>query len=538
MALAGTAHAQTVARPATFNGSPIVLTGNDSLTISDPDYTIKNDITLRGNSTLIISDAALMHASDYSGQFSLNAYDNSTVIVERSTIRSSPWINWYFWDHSSLQMTDVVNAQSAIWITLANRATATVRNVSSFHGTATSLALVDVDGAGEAFIETGFPAGSTADVSFPSTVGSTPYVFVTDVEMPGQLKLANVGPIVWGIGIFPESDITIRDTRDVAIGFDLPRTYSGLTARFDNLGPKLYVDDSWSFADSRLRLVNTKVSGWYPYASGDNRLIVTNSDLADQSGSQDSATISVADSTMTYTVARQSVRIDITRSFINGDLTAKDNGIITITDSAVSGQLVREGNGLIVASGLFGLGKGFLGQLTGNRSEVISGRASIKGSYFGPGSYTPILRTDPNVIRLSPNQSYRLSFRYRILTAPSKGFGVQFLSGKALAAGNFLPDLTISGKDGETGTATLSTKLGPYDDYWAVWNIISTGALVIDDIQLVDVASGQVIASEGGETPIATENPQREAPASDPERKGGVGSIPAPGIHLRASPRP
>jgi len=267
---------------------------------------------LRGNSTLIIRDAVVTHTCDYTLQFSLNAYDNSKVIIERSTIKSSPGINWNFWDNATLEMTDVVNAQSSIWMVAANRATATIRNVSSFHGTATSRAFVDIDGAREAFIETGFPAGTTADVSFPFTVGSTPYIFSLDLdgEMPGQLKLANVGPIEWGAGIFPESDITIRDTRAVTIGPDLPRTFSGLTARFDNLKPKLYVDDSWSFAGGRLRIVNTNVTGWYPYASGDNRLIVANCDLADQSGSQDSASISVADSTMSYTVARESVRID------------------------------------------------------------------------------------------------------------------------------------------------------------------------------------------------------------------------------------
>lgn len=85
-----------------------------------------------------------------------------------------------------------------------------------------------------------------------------------------------------------------------------------------------------------------------------------------------------------------------------------------------------------------------------------------------------------------------------------------FVSGDVIASdngiiGNYLPSLTIDGRDGDMGTATLTATLGPYDDYRANWTINATGALVIDDIQLVDVATGQVIASESGENPVAIE---------------------------------
>lgn len=524
--LGGTGHAQTsisgrtlrpapaVMRPATFNSSPIVLTGNQSLTISDPDYTVKNNITLHDSSTLIITDSTFMHASDYSGQFSLRAYDNARVIIERSTIRSSPWINWSFFDSASLQMTDVTNGTSAIWHNFLGQSVATIRNVSRFPAAVSFFSSLDIDGAREVSFEPVLPARSVVDESFPAAMGSAPYVFPNDDDrgVNFRLRVANAASANWGVTILPESDITFRDTR-IGIGIQLPSSYSGLVARFDNLRSRLYADDAWSVANGVLRLKNTVATGWYASASGDNRLSVTNSTLADMSGSQDQAEVSIADSTMSYTLARQFVRIDIARSMINGDVVATDNGIITITDSAVSGRLVREGNGLIVASGVTGLGRGFSGRLTGDPAEVISGRASIKGSHFGSESYSAILSSDPNVIRLSANQTYRLTFRYRIVTAPSNGFEVSFLSQKGIAAGNFLPGLTITGRDGETGTATLTTRLGPYDDYWAKWGIVATGALVVDDIQLVDVATGQVVASEGGESPLTVESP---APAPVP----------------------
>jgi hypothetical protein len=485
----------------TFNGDPIVLTGNQTLTITDPDYVIKNDITLHDNSTLIIRDSTFTHSSDYFDQFTLRAYDNAKVIIERSTLRGTA--NWKFSGNSSLRMTDVPDY--TLWSVFSDQSTAIVRN-ANFRVTVLDASSVDIDGARQADIETGFPPASTVDESLPLSVGSTPYVFPNDGErgIRYQLKLANVAATNWGVTIEPDSDITFRDTR-VAIGMQLPSTYSGLTVQLDNLRSKLYVDDSWSFAHGVIRLKNTYAGAWYPGASGNNRLIITNSTLADMDIHNGRAQVSISDSTLSVPVAREFVRIDITRSAVNGNVTAIDNGIITITDSVVAGKLVKQGNGLIIATGLIGLGKGWQGLLTVDPSEVISGRASIKAVNFGTSGYFPVLTSDPNVIRLSANQTYRLTFKYRIVTAPSKGFDVEFLSGKGIAAGNFLPSLTINGKDGDTGTATLTTKLGPYDDYWVKVGIIATGALVIDDIQLVDTATGQVIASEGGEDPITVD---------------------------------
>jgi hypothetical protein len=489
-----------VVRAATFNGSPIVLSGNQTLTISDPDYTIKANIILHDNSTLIIRDSLFRHANDFAAQFSLSVYDNARVIVERSTLSSTN--SWQFYDNASFQMTDVTND---IWMNFSGQSTAVVRNVSQYRGTMSFSASVDIDGAREAGIEFVFPAGSTVDESMPATIGSTPYVFPNESDrgVNFRLRAANVGATDFGVTILPESNITFRDTR-VGLGPELSRTYSGLTATFDNLRRKLYADDSWPFAGGVIRLVNTYVDSWYPSASGNNRLIVTNSTLADIDGNQDQAQLSISDSLLSVPVARSSVRIDITRSVVNGDVTAIDNGIITITDSVVGGRFIKQGNGIIVATGIAGLGPGFSGFLTGDPSEVITGRVSIKRMSFGLES-TPVLTTDPSVIRLSANQTYRLTFKYRIVTAPSKGFSVDFLSQKGLSTGNFLPGFRINGKGGDIGRATLTAKLGPYDDYWANVGIIDTGVLVIDDIQIIDVATGRVIASEGGDGPLSAD---------------------------------
>jgi hypothetical protein len=140
-----------------------------------------------------------------------------------------------------------------------------------------------------------------------------------------------------------------------------------------------------------------------------------------------------------------------------------------------------------------------IGQVSTVASEVIDGSASVKGSYSGTGSYTPYMRTDPSRLLLAPGSTYRITFKYRILVTPNRGFETLFYSPTGGAAGNFLPSTTITGAAGASGTQTLTNTLGPYSDYEARWNIVGTGAISIDDIQIVNVTTGLTIATEDAE---------------------------------------
>src|SRR5262245_35564417 len=59
-------------------------------------------------------------------------------------------------------------------------------------------------------------------------------------------------------------------------------------------------------------------------------------------------------------------------------------------------------------------------------AEVISGSASIKGSYSGPDADSGIARlflsTDPSLIRFTPFGTYTITFSYRVIVAASGGF--------------------------------------------------------------------------------------------------------------------
>lgn len=63
----------------------------------------------------------------------------------------------------------------------------------------------------------------------------------------------------------------------------------------------------------------------------------------------------------------------------------------------------------VLGSG-FSLGVG--GSLTSDPSEVVSGKESIKGSDIGTGAYTTYLQTNPTIIPLTPNHSYRVTFQF------------------------------------------------------------------------------------------------------------------------------
>ncbi len=150
------------------------------------------------------------------------------------------------------------------------------------------------------------------------------------------------------------------------------------------------------------------------------------------------------------------------------------------------------------------------GSVTSNPNEIIDGGYSIKGTYTGTKAFTPYLETVPSVLPLTARHTYRVSFRYKILTAPSNGIEVLFLSPSAAAQGNFLPSVTITGAAGTTGTTTLTNTLGPYTDYRALWTIAGTGAISIDDIQIIDVTSGKVIGTTNTESILTS--PMRMVP--------------------------
>lgn len=139
------------------------------------------------------------------------------------------------------------------------------------------------------------------------------------------------------------------------------------------------------------------------------------------------------------------------------------------------------------------------GSTTTVKNEVIKGNGSIKGSYTERNSYTPYIYTNPEIIKLVPGQTYTVTFQYKIIATPDKGFEVLFYSPLGGKAGIWLQSHVITGVKGETGTATLTNTLDNFTDYRINWNIMATGSIVIDDIKIINTATGRVIVKENVE---------------------------------------
>src|SRR5262245_57870635 len=160
------------------------------------------------------------------------------------------------------------------------------------------------------------------------------------------------------------------------------------------------------------------------------------------------------------------------------------------------------------------LGKGWLlgptGSVTSAPGEIISGRNSIKGSGDGSSGslFQSLLVTDPSVVQFTPNQSYTITFAYRIITSSSSGFEYGFSSSTGIGgARDFGPSRNINGSSGSSGTVTTTFSLHNWPDYQVNFAFPGTGAIVIDDIRITDASTAQLAASENGEGPSVVPGP-------------------------------
>jgi len=149
------------------------------------------------------------------------------------------------------------------------------------------------------------------------------------------------------------------------------------------------------------------------------------------------------------------------------------------------------------------------GSFTSNPSEVIAGTESIKGSYSGTNTFTGYFRTNSSVLPFAASHAYQVTFQYKILAAATNGFPVGFHSLAGGSAANSIVGIgtTVTGLAGATGTATVNATIGPYTDYYFFWGINGTGGIAIDNIQVIDGATGKVIAFENAEGTAAGPGP-------------------------------
>src|SRR5262249_45948709 len=82
---------------------------------------------------------------------------------------------------------------------------------------------------------------------------------------------------------------------------------------------------------------------------------------------------------------------------------------------------------------------------------------------------------------------------------PGNGLNVYFYSPTAASQGSFSSGQTVSASAGSSGSVTMTNTLGPFDDYAAYWSFNSPGSVVIDNIQIVNLSTGAIVATEDAE---------------------------------------
>jgi hypothetical protein len=332
------------------NKEALVLSGHESLEMTNSHYTQNNNIILKDTATLIIRDSFFDHRHDYSFQYRLRAYDNASVVIENSTLRSSDWLNWFFDGHSSLVLRNVTNGQSTIWHVFQGYARATVDRTAKFGATMSDQVEFDIADTATTFIEFVFPPGSSVDEAFPAAMSD--YSFPNDGErgIRTKLRIKNSRAWSWGITVNAGTSATIRDTHSLVVTFHLGKPYNNVTAEFSGLLPEHHEDQTWQIRDTRLRLINTKTERWSPIVSGHNTLIVRDSAIADNAFSFDNANVVYDRCVISFLHGNDQVHMRIKDSVVEGDVVATGNSVIELINTRVEGKIVEKNNGRIIVT--------------------------------------------------------------------------------------------------------------------------------------------------------------------------------------------
>jgi len=128
-----------------------------------------------------------------------------------------------------------------------------------------------------------------------------------------------------------------------------------------------------------------------------------------------------------------------------------------------------------------------IGEIGALETEApIMGTASLRGSSNGTLSYQHYFNTRPEILPLKAKATYRLTFSYRILEEADKGFEVLLYSPTGGDRGQWLNGIVLGGPAGAGGVAEFEATLLDFPDYRIWLNVIGSGAIVVDNIRLME----------------------------------------------------
>jgi hypothetical protein len=321
---------------------PIVLNGNETLEIIDTHFVHENDILLSGNATLLIRDSLLIHRKDFAFQYQLKATENSRVIVENSAIgnQCNGSLNWNFHDDATLVASNVSHMQGCnTWHLFAGRSAGIVERWDRFGATTCDKATLAVASSQGLELELCFPTGSVVDETLPTEVNHFSFPNENDSGVDWSLTIDDSSMDGWGIGLPPQSDITIRDSPAVTVSVVVGSPWQNQTVVLEDLASKNYQDRTWNVVDSTLHFLNVTTYGWEPNVFGiGNKLIIRNSDFSGSNLSSGATEVIVENSTMGTMATQDSVKMLVKDSTILGDVIARGDSSLTLENTLVLSQ--------------------------------------------------------------------------------------------------------------------------------------------------------------------------------------------------------
>ena len=338
------------------SSTPIVLTGDDVLEITDTHFLHRGDITLSGNAKLIITDSILEHVKDFTFEYELKATENSEVIVNNSGIGTSCTgsFNWAFFDNAKLSANrmDPTHSKCNTWNFMSGSSVIDVIDWESFSGTVCDQTSVEIHDSRRMEIELCMPWPTVMDTELPLEFDE--YIFDQGPNSTMEFALSMFNSTVegWGINVGPGSDITIRNTPSITVGVGIGFPSQNETMTAVGIRPGLREDQSWDFgADAKLRLVNTYTYGWELNAWGGNTMVIRDSDYSGSSVNGSDSHYLIENTTAALLVAFEQVEMTVINSVITGEVVANDDTVITLIDSVVGDETGESGRANVYAYG-------------------------------------------------------------------------------------------------------------------------------------------------------------------------------------------
>jgi hypothetical protein len=144
---------------------------------------------------------------------------------------------------------------------------------------------------------------------------------------------------------------------------------------------------------------------------------------------------------------------------------------------------------------------GAVGRYGTSAEETVEGKRSVVGVYQGPEGFSQFLKSDPKLLHLIPGATYTVTFKYRILATPDKGFEMLFFSPEGAAQNIWVPSKVFGGMAGDRGEISHTAKLEAFDDYHVIWNIVGEGRIAIDSVRIRQEVDSIPVAEWGFEAP-------------------------------------